>query len=66
MSDVKAVEMLYKILMVAHPRRNAPMSPDLERIRRALAGTELPEGKPAGKQAAVALVLAGEAADLHV
>ena len=66
MSDVKAVEMLYKILMVAHPRRTAPMSPDLERIRRALAGTELPDRKPGGKQAAVALVLAGEAADLHV
>jgi len=66
MSDVKAVEMLYKILMLAHPRRAAPMSPDLERIRRALAGPELPDRKPAGKQAAVALVLAGEAADLHV
>ena len=66
MSDVKAVEMLYKILMLAHPRRATPMSPDLERIRRALAGTEVPDGKPAGKQAAVALVLAGEVADLHL
>jgi len=64
--DVKAVEMLYKILMFAHPHRAAPMSPDLEQIRRALAGTGLPDRKPAGKQAAVALVLAGEAADLHV
>ena len=63
---VKAVEMLYKILMVAHPRRDTPMSPDLERIRRALAVPELPDGKPAGRQAAVALVLAGEAADLHL
>jgi 8-oxo-dGTP pyrophosphatase MutT (NUDIX family) len=52
--------------MVEHSHRDAPISPDLERIRRALAGTELPDGKPAGKQAAVALVLAGEAADLHM
>lgn len=66
MSDVKAVEMLYKTLMRGHPRRAAPMSPDLERIRRALAGPELPDRTPAGKQAAVALVLAGETADLHV
>lgn len=42
------------------------MSPDLERIRRALAGTQLPDRRPEGKHAAVALVLAGEAADLHV
>ncbi len=42
------------------------MSPDLERIRRALAGTKLPDRQPEGKQAAVALVLAGETADLHV
>jgi 8-oxo-dGTP pyrophosphatase MutT (NUDIX family) len=66
MSDVKADEMRYKILMLAHPRRTIPMSPDLERIRRALAGSELPDRKSAGKHAAVALVLAGEAADLHV
>lgn len=58
--------MLYKIFMLAHPRRATPMSPDLERIRRALAGTERLDRKPAGKQAAVALVLAGESADLHV
>jgi 8-oxo-dGTP pyrophosphatase MutT (NUDIX family) len=66
MSDVKAVEMLYKTLMLGHPRRAAPMSPDLERIRRALSGPELPDRKSAGRQAAVALVLAGEAADLHM
>jgi 8-oxo-dGTP pyrophosphatase MutT (NUDIX family) len=42
------------------------MSPDLERIRRALSGTQLPDRQPEGKQAAVALVLAGHAADLHV
>jgi 8-oxo-dGTP pyrophosphatase MutT (NUDIX family) len=66
MSDVKAVEMLYKILMLARPRRAATMSPDLERICRALASTKLPDRKPAGKQAAVALVLAGQAADLHL
>ena len=42
------------------------MSPDLERIRRALLGTRLPDRQPEGKQAAVALVLAGEATHLHV
>src|SRR3970282_252598 len=66
MRDVKAVAMLYTILMLATPRRAARMSPDLERIRRALVGPELPDRKPAGKQAPVALVLAGKAADLHV
>jgi 8-oxo-dGTP pyrophosphatase MutT (NUDIX family) len=66
MSDVKAVEMLYKTLMLGHSRRAAPISPDLERIRRALSGPELPDRKSAGRQAAVALVLAGEAADLHM
>ena len=66
MSDVKAVEMLYKIFMLWHPHRAAPMSPDLERVRRALAGPELPDRKPAGRHAAVALVLAGGAADLHM
>ncbi len=50
--------------MLARPRSAA--SPDLERIRRALSGTQLPERQLEGKQAAVALVLAGEAADLHV
>ena len=43
-----------------------PASPDLDRIRRALAGTQLPDRPPEGKQAAVALVLAGGTADLHV
>lgn len=43
-----------------------PVSPDLDRIRRALAGTELPDRPPEGTQAAVALVLAGETVDLHV
>ncbi|MBI2563354.1 MAG: CoA pyrophosphatase [candidate division NC10 bacterium] len=52
--------------MTAHPHRALPMPPDLERIRRALAGTRLPDRPPEGTQAAVALVLAGEAADLHV
>ncbi len=52
--------------MITHRHPAAPMPPDLGRIRRALAGTQLPEGRPEGKQAAVALVLAGEAADLHV
>lgn len=42
------------------------VTPDLDRVRRALAGTPLSNGPPEGKQAAVALVLAGEAADLHV
>ena len=42
------------------------MSPDLERIRRALSGTQLPDRQPQGKHAAVALVLAGEAGDLHL
>lgn len=40
--------------------------PDLNRIRGALAGTELPDLSPASKQAAVAVVLAGESADLYV
>ena len=43
-----------------------PLPPDLDRIRRALAGTQLPERPLEGKQAAVALVLAGGTADLHV
>jgi 8-oxo-dGTP pyrophosphatase MutT (NUDIX family) len=40
--------------------------PDLDRIRGALAGTELPDLSPGGTQAAVAVVLAGESPDLHV
>jgi 8-oxo-dGTP pyrophosphatase MutT (NUDIX family) len=47
-----------------HPTAAVP--PDLERIRRALAGTQRPDRPPEGKQAAVAVVLAGAAADLHV
>lgn len=43
-----------------------PVSPDLDRIRRALAGTRSPDRPPEGKEAAVALVLAGGTADLHV
>jgi len=66
MCDVKEVEMLYKSLMIVHPSGAVPMSPDLERIRRALAGTEFPDRNPERPQAAVALVLAGGAADLHV
>ncbi len=58
--------MLYKSFMIAHPSRAVPTSPDLERIRRALAGTELPDRQPERPQAAVALVLAGEAVNLHV
>ena len=52
--------------MTTHRPPAAPIPPDLERIRRALAGTQLPDRPPEGKQAAVALVLAGEAADLHI
>lgn len=40
--------------------------PDLDFIRRALAATPLRGGRPEGKQAAVALILAGKATDLHV
>jgi len=47
-----------------HPAVLLP--PDLDSIRRALARTQLPDVLPAGKHAAVALVLAGDAADLHV
>ena len=52
--------------MSARRRLAAPRPPDLERICRALAGTQLPDQPPKGKQAAVALVLAGDAVDLHV
>jgi 8-oxo-dGTP pyrophosphatase MutT (NUDIX family) len=52
--------------MPAHRHHAAPSPPDLERICRALAGRQLPDQPPKGKQAAVALVLAGEAVDLHV
>ena len=52
--------------MLERPGSAAPMSPDLERIRRALSGTQPSERQREGKQAAVALVLAGEAVDLHL
>jgi len=52
--------------MTIRSRSIAPAAPDLERIRRTLAGTELPGPPPDGKQAAVAVVLAGETTDLHV
>lgn len=52
--------------MTDHRHPAAPVPPGLERIRRALAGTQVPDRPPKGAQAAVALVLAGEAADLHV
>ncbi len=52
--------------MRSRPTSEGPISPDLERIRRALAGTQLPDRPPEGKHAAVALVLAGGATDLHV
>jgi 8-oxo-dGTP pyrophosphatase MutT (NUDIX family) len=44
----------------------APPPPDLERIRRALAHTERTVAAAEGKLAAVALVLAGQATDLHI
>jgi 8-oxo-dGTP pyrophosphatase MutT (NUDIX family) len=44
----------------------ALVPPDLELIRRSLAATRRLELPPEGKLAAVALVLAGESADLHV
>jgi 8-oxo-dGTP pyrophosphatase MutT (NUDIX family) len=43
-----------------------PSPPDLERIRRALANTERALAGAEGTLAAVALVLAGQAADLHI
>jgi 8-oxo-dGTP pyrophosphatase MutT (NUDIX family) len=52
--------------MSGHRDPVAPIPPDLELIRRSLAGMQLPEPPPEGKLAAVALVLAGEAADLHI
>ena len=52
--------------MLLDPRPSVPTPPDLGRIRHALAGTELPDRRGEGAQAAVALVLAGDAADLCV
>jgi 8-oxo-dGTP pyrophosphatase MutT (NUDIX family) len=49
--------------MLAHPL--APIPPDLSYIRRSLAGTRIPDQEE-NTHAAVALVLAGEAADLSV
>lgn len=48
----------------SHPAAAIP--PDLERIRRTLAGPPLLGRSSDGAQAAVALVLAGEATDLHL
>jgi len=53
----------YKMPMGGHGA--APISPDLEHVRRALAGTRLPDRSPDGQQAAVALILAGATLDLH-
>ena len=52
--------------MITHRHPTAPIPPNLGRIRRTLAGTQPPDRRPEGTQAAVALVLAGEAADLNV
>lgn len=51
--------------MLTYPHPPAPISPDLSYIRRKLAGTRLPD-REENSHAAVALVLAGEAADLSV
>ena len=52
--------------MSAHRDPVAPIPPDLDLIRRSLAGNQHPDVPPEGKLAAVALVLAGETADLHI
>jgi 8-oxo-dGTP pyrophosphatase MutT (NUDIX family) len=51
--------------MLTRPHPPAPIPPDLSCIRRSLAGTRLPD-REENTHAAVALVLAGEAADLCV
>jgi 8-oxo-dGTP pyrophosphatase MutT (NUDIX family) len=51
--------------MLAHPNPPAPNPPDLSDIRRRLASTRTPE-RGENTHAAVALVLAGDAADLSV
>jgi 8-oxo-dGTP pyrophosphatase MutT (NUDIX family) len=51
--------------MLVQPHPPAPIPPDLSYIRRSLAGTRFP-GREENAHAAVALVLAGEAADLCV
>ncbi len=43
-----------------------PLPPDLDHIRRTFAGTPIAGGRLPGKHAAVAIVLAGESADLHM
>jgi 8-oxo-dGTP pyrophosphatase MutT (NUDIX family) len=52
--------------MTTHRPTAVPSPPHLDRICQALAGTQLPDRPPEGEQAAVALVLAGAAADLHL
>jgi 8-oxo-dGTP pyrophosphatase MutT (NUDIX family) len=52
--------------MSTHRDPGAPIPPDLELIRRSLAGNQRLDEPPEGKLAAVALVLAGETADLHI
>jgi 8-oxo-dGTP pyrophosphatase MutT (NUDIX family) len=51
--------------MLAHPSPPAPNPPDLSDIRRSLADTQIPD-RGENTRAAVALVLAGDAADLSV
>ncbi len=51
--------------MPAHLHSAAPIAPDLGHIRRSLAGARFPE-REESTHAAVALVLAGEAADLNL
>ena len=51
--------------MLTHPYPPAPNPPDLSRIRRCLEGTQIPD-REEDTRAAVALVLAGAAADLSV
>lgn len=51
--------------MRTYPHPPAPIPPDLNYIRRSLAGNRLPE-REENTHAAVALVLAGEAADLNI
>jgi 8-oxo-dGTP pyrophosphatase MutT (NUDIX family) len=49
-----------------NPRCRSEDPPDLDVIRRALAGTGACDARPEGKQAAVAVILAGQATDLNV
>ena len=51
--------------MLTHPSPTAPSPPDLSVIRRSLAGIQIPD-REEHTHAAVALVLAGAAADLNV